>query len=472
MRFQTKLLLLFLLQITAVVGALSWLNYQAQTGFSNQVEAELERLLNTVHFSIDRLSSAQGPDRQVLDDFIRDMRKQGHVREVTVVGSQRKILASSDRSKVGRDFPLERNAVLVREQIGVDSSGKPGKQYEVRVPLIRDGKVMGLVQTRIALRDFNSDLTRLHQRTLAAAIAVISLAFAVAMFAVYRMLKPLRLLGLAADGAAAGNLAVSVDYTGSDEFGRATRAFNEMMRKLADRKELEDRLHSLERNAIISEMAASMAHEIRNQLNLINLTVDHFISRRSPEGLQSDGGDAPLIESLKAEVRHLNRIVSDFLLLGRPDVLKLQDVTAISLAGEVEMLVRQSLTAKGVKFHLECPPRLGMRVDPEKIRVVLLNLVINALEVVSTGGEIKFGAGSEGTEAWFTVQDNGPGIDTDHLAKVFDPYFTRKRGGTGLGLAVAKRLVTEHGGTITAANASPHGALFRIMLPIQGQVHG
>ena len=478
MRFQTKLLLVFLLLLMAVVGSMAFFNYQSSKRLLGDVEANLREIVNTVHFSTRQLSSEKGPDREFLEKFIREFKAKKGVKEVSIVSNHQEVIASSNPKRIGRQVrALSGKEIVVEEQFGARDSAshasRPQIRYEVRVPLIRDDRVIGLVQTSIVMNDFRYLVRQAFVKNISIALTALIFAFGASFFILNRLNKPIRQLGDAAGKIAQGDLTVSMAVEGRDEMGRLAASFNAMTLKLAEQKSLEDRLRQMERRTILAELASNMAHEIRNPLNLINLTADHLGERFRPEDGRKREDYLGLVASLKSEVKHLNHVVGDFLALGRPTRLNKARFRLAELVGQVEVMVRQQLTVKGIRFRKECPSDLWVTADQEQLRLVILNLMLNAIQAVPPGGRIAFSARletSEGVESEriaVAVKDNGVGIDPDHMDLIFEPYFSKREGGTGLGLSLVRRIVDEHGGRVRAANNPEGGASLEFTLPVE-----
>jgi signal transduction histidine kinase len=336
------------------------------------------------------------------------------------------------------------------------------------MPLIRDDRVIGLVQTSIALTDFRHLLREAYVKNMSIATVALLVACGASFFILHRLNKPIRILSSAAEQVAFGDLTVRTnDGFGQDEMGRLAYSFNGMILKLAEQKELEDRLRHMERQAILAELASTLAHEIRNPLNLINLTADHLGDQFRPEDAQRRDDYLGLVSSLKSEVKHLNHVVGDFLTLGRPHKLLKARFRLEELIEQVEVMVRQQLAVKGIAFTSECPHELLLTADQERFRLVLINLLLNAIEAVEPGGKIAIRTRAEGGMVIITVSDNGRGVEPDLLEQIFEPYFTKRDGGTGLGLALVRRILEEHGGRIGARNNPEGGLTMELSLPAE-----
>ena len=476
MRFQTKLMLVFILLLLSVVGLMAFFNYQNAKRLLGQVETDLQEVVNTVHFSTRKLSAEKGPDREFLEKFIEEFKAKKGVKEVSIVSNRHEVIASSNPKRIGRkEQVLSGKEIVVQEEFGSPDSAREGGRrvrYEVRMPLIRDDRVIGLVQTSIALTDFRSLLRETYVKNLGIALAALLVACGASFFILNRLNKPIRSLSSAADRVSSGDLTVEIPVPGKDEMGRLAASFNAMIRKLAEQKALEDRLRSLERQAILAELASTLAHEIRNPLNLINLTADHLGDQFQPDDPERRSDYRDFVASLKSEVKHLNHVVGDFLALGKPHKLNKADFRLEGLLEQVEIMVKQQLAVKGIRFAIDCPEDLRITADQEQFRLVLLNLVLNSIEAVGPGGLIRLRARMEkadgpdaGGSLKLAVTDDGKGVEPDHLELIFEPYFTKRDGGTGLGLALARRILEEHGGRIHARNNPEGGVTMEMAMP-------
>ena len=467
MKLQTKLLITSALLFCLVTGIQLWVSIYSQRQIIDLVEQDLQNITKTVHFSTNLLSSGNGADRRQLGAFIDELKSNRSVKEVSVINNQQEIVGSSNPNKIGKRHQIASKQLIVSEQLGNKDKSGFHSQYQVTIPLIKDGQVVGLVHTIIVTNDLRHSLMNIGYRTLLIAFISLLLALSLLFFTLHQFNKPIRNLSSAARQVADGDYDISLEQNSRDEIGQLASAFNIMARKLREQRQLYDRNKDLEKRALLAEVAATAAHEIRNPLNLINLTVDHLM-----HSLETGRGLAPnelteTFSSLKFEVQHLNRAVSDFLALGRSNQLRKQQLSIRDLLEQCRMLIQRQLAEKHVSLNFEGTTDLVILADLEQLRLVLLNLLLNSYEAVSEKGNITCAAGSTGKDGsvYLEIRDNGPGISSEDKDRIFDPYFSKRNGGTGLGLALVKRIVEEHGGKIEAGNQSAGGAVFRITLP-------
>jgi len=433
-----------------------------------QLENDIQNIVHTVHYSTQKLNTKKGSDTEALEHFIADIKTNKSIHEVSVVNSSQQIIASSNPKKIGQAGKPSGKEIVVKAQFGVEDSAGRHMRYDfVQVPIIRDNKVIGLLQTSIVVNDFGYQLRQLSMRTILIATVALLIMFFITFFALQRLNKPLRLLSVAAEQVASGDLSVQLSRNGNDEVSRLTRAFNTMTQRLAVQKQMEEKLRDLDRRAVLAEMASSLAHEIRNPLNLINLTADHLAHEYIPAEETRKQSYTDLISALKAEVQHLNKMVNEFLTIGRPSRLKKSYFILADLFNQIEMLIKQQLLAKHVLYTISGNTSQEINADIEQIRLVVLNILLNAIEAIDDNGTISIIVErNEKQTVIIRIMDNGHGIDPENIERVFEPYFSKRPGGTGLGLALARRIIEEHGGVITAGNQETGGAQFDITLPI------
>jgi two-component system, NtrC family, sensor histidine kinase HydH len=216
-----------------------------------------------------------------------------------------------------------------------------------------------------------------------------------------------------------------------------------------------------ERLTSLGQMSAGLAHEIRNPLASIQGAA--AVVQRERE---SDERRREFLEIIQKECRRLNQLLTSFLNFARPSPPDLRTVEIDALLDSVLVLVRHAGEASRWDLRKEIQPGMSqLECDPEQMKQVLLNLVMNSLQAMPQGGTVVLAAREYRNNVILDVQDQGCGISARDLDRVFDPFFTTKATGTGLGLSVAHQIVTHHGGTLTLARNSPGGVTMRVALP-------
>jgi signal transduction histidine kinase len=173
------------------------------------------------------------------------------------------------------------------------------------------------------------------------------------------------------------------------------------------------------------------------------------------------------VEVIEREIRRLDRVVQGLLRFTRPEDLRLAAVSAMTLFDEILPLIEPEATSARVRCVVECPsPAPVLNGDVEMLRQVFLNLALNACQAMPQGGTLRFAAApADGDRVELRVEDTGVGIPPEHLDRIFNLYFTTKPGGTGMGLAMAFRIVQMHDGEIEVESTPGRGTTFRVFLP-------
>jgi signal transduction histidine kinase len=255
-------------------------------------------------------------------------------------------------------------------------------------------------------------------------------------------------------GAAIANqLAVAVENA---------RLYEDLRRSYADLARAQDQLVRQERLAALGQLAAVVAHEVRNPLGVV------FNSLGSLRRVVPAHGDARmLLDIVGEEAERLNRIVGDLLDFARPSRPAVRPEPLVPI---VEDALKAALAdgSRGVRVERELPAGLPqVPMDARLLRQALVNLVVNAVQAMGAGGTLTVRARAEGDGAVLEIEDTGPGIPEDVRHRIFEPFFTTKAAGTGLGLAVVKRIVDDHHGTIETRRGAAGGTVFAIRLPLR-----
>jgi len=276
------------------------------------------------------------------------------------------------------------------------------------------------------------------------------------------IIVPVRKLAAASREVGLGNLEVRVDHRSRDEMMTLVDGFNAMIRDLKTR---EQELAEMSRKVAWAEMARKVAHEIKNPLTPIQLSAEHLL--KVYEDRRGDF-DRALKESLSyiiSEVENLKRIAQDFMELARDSSLRRE---ALDLRDVVTSAVEpyRKLLAERILFLVTfAPGEFRIQGDAAKLQTALRNLLLNAVESIGRAGEVRVGLRREGDRFLLEVRDTGSGMDAATLDKIFEPYFSTKAAGTGLGLPIARKVVEDHGGSIRLASAPGEGTTVTIELP-------
>jgi signal transduction histidine kinase len=346
--------------------------------------------------------------------------------------------------------------------------GQPGAFY---FPVTTD---QGRRYVIVVLGSANSLSTLLERQTRQSqfyTLAVLLVTTCITAIVVWQFTRPIKSLSIAARRVAAGDFSYRVPgKRRQDEMGELTELFNEMTVKLGRTRELEAQLYNAEKAIVVSRLASAIAHEIRNPLNYINLTLDHLRVTFAPEDLQKQEKFDSLTRQLKSEVARINDRITEFLNYSRPPKLNPEPLDLEELARDALRIFEVQTAETGVKATVTSKGNVPHVIaDPDSLHSALTNLIINGLQAMDgTGGAIEISLSSEdnGRRARIDVTDSGRGIAPEDISKVFEPYYSTKETGTGLGLAIVKKAIDDHQGTIAVRSKVGEGTTFTITLPV------
>ncbi len=232
-------------------------------------------------------------------------------------------------------------------------------------------------------------------------------------------------------------------------------------------------LLATERLAGVGKMAAGVAHSIRNPLTSVKMRL--FSLQRSLALSENQRED---FEVISAEIKHLDTIIQNFLEYARPPKLSLKRISPSDVTDAAVDLLRMRMDAQRVSVSVEREePLQPILIDPEQLKEVLVNLMSNAMEAMDGPGRITIVENEGfmepmGRVSVVSLSDTGPGVPEEDRERVFEPFHTTKEEGTGLGLPIARRIVVEHGGSLSLTQAKGGGAKFTITLPFDAKVQG
>jgi signal transduction histidine kinase len=231
-------------------------------------------------------------------------------------------------------------------------------------------------------------------------------------------------------------------------------------------------LAAAEKRDLLARLLGRLAHEIRNPLSSLDIHVQLLeedlasLAPQMPEHLGSR------LEIIHGELHRLEGIVERFLRLAGPAGVELEPVEVHKILTHVCELLRPEAAAREIEIAMRVEGVLpAVMADPVRLTQALLNLLINAIQAVEKQGRVEVSGAVADGQVCVVVSDNGPGIPADKLASVFDPYFTTKSEGSGLGLWIAQQIATAHGGSLEAKNGASGGAVLTMRLPLR-TLHG
>lgn len=448
--------------------------------------------------------------RESVLSVIRDYAKGASMREVASDIQERitgetdkdrlaKIIRSLDLSKMGLEVVdinvMDPNGVVIASLTGEALSGKmspyqldsdglqkvmsrqarvryPPKGYyghwviEYTLPYIRSGPSaenieLGALQIMFSAQGIANYSRRLRMENLLyVAIVTITLTVFINPLTGYLIVRRLERLMETITAAQSGDLAVRAKDSSRDEIGRLSRSFNRMIDQI--RSEHASRLKAL------GNLAAGVAHEVRNPLNSIAMTIQYL---KDTIGSDPDSDAQECLGVISQQVEELDRIVEEFLQLTRPVEMNWKIVDLNAFLTDMMRSFASSLEVARVRliWNYSKDP-LYTKIDRDKLRQAISNIIINSIQAMPDGGELRITTSRDISQkaAIVEISDTGTGISQENIDRLFEPYFTTKPDGTGLGLAITYKIVEAHNGEIRVESVEGQGSVFMIVLSYSG----
>jgi len=308
---------------------------------------------------------------------------------------------------------------------------------------------------------------KLHQRLVLLFIISGVVGIGIALYVARSISKPI--LKIAHSYKNGTDLISDYQISGCKELDILAKSFTKMRRDLIEQEEEKSRQESVE---LTKTLAAAIAHEIKNPINTVGLTIDYIETNLSPNDSQKRYEFYKLFENVKKELSRINKIVEGFLRLTVPDKFDFREINVNEIIRDVKSELEPSLIKNNVSLNMFLEKGINsILADEEKLKIVFSNLIINAIEAMPRGGEIIIKTDNiNDRRIKIDVVDNGIGIEEHEIGKIFKPYYTTKKQGFGLGLPLILSIVQKHNGRLTVDSKKGNGTTFSILFPVSDSV--
>jgi signal transduction histidine kinase len=478
--FRTRLALVMFLTMGGTSGILMLTYVYHNRLIKAYVAGQTSDFLQVIQLTQTRMPPA-GDRKQALDAYLKVLSDAG-LSSITLASPTGEVVASTTPGQVGKKIKLKKRRVVSKESpiqisaelrdIDVETIADQ-KPYVIEFPIVQGDKVLGYAQVRWSMDEVGELLGRLYVVRLLWILATMLAGMFAVVYLAFRFTKPVEMLVSGAQQVAQGNLYVSLPFTGRDEMGRLAGTFNRMVERLRENRELQERLNEAEKTALLGRFAATVAHEVRNSLNFINLSIDQIRAKhlggdeRTGHELQRN------LRNIKDEISRLNRLVNDFLAAGRQAPPELAPCDLAATLVQAVALVEKQATRQAIAIIRDLPSDLPiLQADGAQMKTCFLNILTNAIQAMPQGGEIHVAAGvdssANGGQGAVQVRfaDTGPGIPLEDREKIFAPFYSTKATGFGLGLAITRKIVEDHGGRIYVTESAGPGTVIVVELPL------
>jgi len=449
------------------VGSLTYLQEVTEDRIFDLIQDEINGLTKAIEISVEQITAAGSTNEARLKNYFDQLQKRG-IGEVSILSSQQEVIQSSNPRIIGSRLSVDKNELLITQNIGENEGSRSKKIYSAFVPVISRGGLEGYIHIRMYFDDLeNMSKEMLTKRTLWT-LTIFSIGFLLCILISYQYTKPIPVLIEAIRSIAQGRMPHLPRIPRTD-IRTLADSLGEMIRKLEEQKTMEEKLKRAEQQAMLSQLASGIAHEIRNPLNFISLSVDHLGTLKRLESAGGKNSPEDLIQKTKLEIRRVNQMVTNFLDLGRELILCPVHLKADLPLEEALGLSGHLLKDRGIEIvRSYCDPLPEVNVDIDRMKSCFQNLINNAADAMPQGGSLDISIDVRNGNVEFSFKDMGEGIKPDDLERIFEPYFTTKKTGTGLGLAICKRIVAAHKGNISILSEPGKGTCAKVSIPISG----
>jgi signal transduction histidine kinase len=371
----------------------------------------------------------------------------------------------------GETVPAEASTIEIHVPGPMSTAPWVGERdFALRLPIpVMERDSLHFVELAYPIAELTDRLAASRRRSIIWMTSLLGVGIVGAALMAAQFTRPIRTLERSFRRVEEGDLDVAVDPGRDDEIGRLTSSFNHMVGRLRESREMEERLRESERLATLGRLAAGVAHEVRNPLNAIKLTMQQLRDKTAPpEDAPGHADFERYYGTVTQELARLEGVVGAFLDLTRSESLSKEPMDlAETLRTSVELFAANAAD-RGVSLTIETSGPLPVHGDPARLTAVWNNLLSNALAATPAGGRITVRAIGEETEITVTIADTGAGIPPGELERIWEPFYSRRADGTGLGLGIVRSVVERHGGRVAAASTEGEGTMITVRLPLEG----
>lgn len=412
-----------------------WLNVIMETGF---IREPIEKVKQAYSVEVMIFSSDFTLNGSTLTDLPYDEQLRDNLIEALRLNQVKESFQNEIDSPITQDVTLG------------------GKHYKVFYRAVQLGRIYCLLRPMETIADAKRTLT-LYM--LGIAIVVTALVALISHRIGKNITEPIKDLVGFTEQVADGNLEEQCEVKTHDEIGDLTIAFNQMTEEL---KQSRDKLIQAERLATAGKMSASFAHEIRNPLSSMRM-----LSQMLQQKPETSDEQQKSLQYILEEIERIDYIVKGLMDFASPTKLHLELQSLTPVLQSVLTLMEANLTHHQIELSLDLAPDLpDFNFDTDKIKQAFMNVVLNAMEAMPQGGTLTISTFQENERVCIRICDTGIGISEEDVEHLFEPFFTRKTKGTGLGLANVKRIVEEHGGTVDIESVHNEGTTVSLWIPL------
>lgn len=461
-------LVLIMLFLTFILISIILVIYsQSEKSLLREFENQTRELSKAIQIGVEEVTSSGTTDEARLSNYLNNLNSKG-VKEISIINNTDEIVASTNTAKIGQPITHKRKELIIKAELG-DPVSLEGGAYNVILPVIADNVQYGYVHLKVNKDDFTDILKKNTIKRIASTLLVFGIGVVLSLLLSRHYTDPIKKIVDAARRVAAGDFNQRIQVKSKDEIGQLSDSFNFMVERLRENRALEERLREAEHLSGLGQLSRDIAHEIRNPLNFINLSVEYIEGKFKPAGADDSEKFNSLISGIKLEIQRLNKLVNDFLDYSRPIKLNLQRVCVQTLLEDVLSLIWAKAEAENIRVVKDFNADVEINVDPDLFKSCVMNVISNAFHAMgSSVGRSVLSIKTEFSDGNFvlSINDTGHGVSAENMSRIFEPFFTTKPNGIGIGLPMTRRVIEEHKGKIEFESIEGSGTEVKFILPV------
>ena len=458
-------LILLLLSLNFILMLTLYIFYtQTEKRLIKEIERNTAELTKAIQIGV---AEVTGNNPYKLINYLNTLKTKG-VKEISIISNTQQIIASTNPQKIGEKITHKKKELIIKAELGEPVSEEEDA-YSVIVPITAQNIQYGYIYLKINKENFSEILKTNALKRMVVTFIIFLLGIIFIYVISIKYTKPIETLSEIAIRIAKGDLDCEVNINRKDEIGKIAESFNFMIQKLRENKMFQERLREAEHLITFGQLSKTIAHEIRNPLNFINLSIDYLLDKLKNENLNKDYLN--LLQNMKQEIYRINNLITEYLEYTKPLKLNKKPVNILEIINDVISLIEISAQQKGINIitNYNVDNNLVLNLDTDLIKSCLLNIITNALQAMENSPvkNLFIETQLENNNLLIKIKDTGEGVPEEIKEKIFEPFFSTKKGGLGIGLPLAKKIIEEHKGKIEFLSKLGQGSEVKIYLPLQ-----
>jgi len=458
-------LILLLLSLNFILMLTLYIFYtQTEKRLIKEIERNTAELTKAIQIGV---AEVTGNNPYKLINYLNTLKTKG-VKEISIISNTQQIIASTNPQKIGEKITHKKKELIIKAELGEPVSEEEDA-YSVIVPITAQNIQYGYIYLKINKENFSEILKTNALKRMVVTFIIFLLGIIFIYVISIKYTKPIETLSEVAIRIAKGDLDCEVNINRKDEIGKIAESFNFMIQKLRENKMFQERLREAEHLITFGQLSKTIAHEIRNPLNFINLSIDYLLDKLKNENLNKDYLN--LLQNMKQEIYRINNLITEYLEYTKPLKLNKKPVNILEIINDVISLIEISAQQKGINIitNYNVDNNLVLNLDTDLIKSCLLNIITNALQAMENSPvkNLFIETQLENNNLLIKIKDTGEGVPEEIKEKIFEPFFSTKKGGLGIGLPLAKKIIEEHKGKIEFLSKLGQGSEVKIYLPLQ-----